>query len=70
MRKLLSRDIMASFCFLFVSVFILYNFVLIIFQGQTIIGFENIWLNVGELILAMACVAFALERFFYHGKRI
>jgi hypothetical protein len=67
---MLNRDIMAAFCFLFASVFILYNFVLIIFQGQTTIGFENMWLNVGELILAVAFVGFALERFFYHGKRL
>jgi len=67
---MLNRDIGAALCFFFASLFILYNFVLIIFQGQTIIGFENMWLNVGELILAVAFVAFALERFFYHGRRV
>jgi hypothetical protein len=70
MVKMLNRDILASFFFFLVSLFILLNFIMIVFKGQTTIGFENMWLNVGELILAAACVSFALERFFYHGKRI
>lgn len=60
------KDLAAYSFFVVTAGWVAFNFLAIIFRGQTVIGFEGYALNIMELVFALAIFGLAVERWISH----
>lgn len=51
------------------ALWVVANFLYIIFNGQTIIGFESYLLNVAELLISLGILGLAVERWINYVRK-
>jgi len=63
------KDLIAYSCFVMTAAWVVFNFLYIVFRGQTIIGFESYALNIAELLMALAILGLAIDRWINYVRR-
>lgn len=58
-------NLLAYSFFVLTAGWVAFNFISIVFNGQTVIGFENYALNIAELIFALGILGLAIERYIH-----
>ena len=69
MKKQYWLNLAAYSCFVAQAGWVVYNFYHIVFEGQTVIGFEGYTLNVAELVFAVGVFSLAVERYVHFIRR-